>query len=472
MRELEKWFSVLMPKVQPHLYGRGGNVILVQVENEYGSFGCDIEYRKEMKELYEKYIKSDALLFTNDGGYEMDMPNCGHINGTVTTADFGTEWMDYKRAFGYIRQVYPHGPLVDSEFYTGWIMTWGQKYPDISSKSVSDYLEQLLAYGVNVNMYMFFGGTNFAFTSGAVWDPQNGFYPVATSYDYDAPLNEAGDVTEKYWAIRNVTSKFVNITTQVPENTKKLTLPEFKLIEVGGLLDDRIRQEVCSAPVNSPDPLQFEHFGQRGGFLIHETNMPVGSPDENMTLHIGRVRDRALVYLDDHLLGSMCRIWVANDTLHFVRGHVTTLRIIVEDQGRIDLGDWSKGISGVTINGKPVVNWMTSSCPFVKQPNLKEEDYTKEISTPETPTFHSGEFNLAKDQVLDTFMDMRGWSKGVAYINGHNLGRYWSSLGPQMTLYVPKEFLLEGVNSVLLLELEVPKVSGTVQFLDHGIYKP
>lgn len=241
---------MLMPKMQSHLYGRGGNIILVQVENEYGSFGCDHSYTYHIRDITQQYVQSDALLYTTDGPGDTRV-RCGHINGTVQSIDFGAV-SDVAGQFTTLRKYYPKGPLINSEFYPGWLSHWQDDFPSVNAESVAQTLDKMLRLGVNVNFYMFFGGTNFGFTNGANTDPN--YRPQTTSYDYDAPITEGGDVTEKYWKIRNVTSKYVTINTTVPENTKKLTLPPFKLDVTAVLFSDSVREAVCKPPEKTQNP--------------------------------------------------------------------------------------------------------------------------------------------------------------------------------------------------------------------------
>lgn len=459
-----------MPKVQSHLYGRGGNIILVQVENEYGSFGCDFAYTYKIKDITEQYVQSDALLYTTDGSYEQ-MVRCGHINGTVQTIDFGgvTNAMNQ---FKTLRKYYPHGPLINSEFYPGWLSHWQEDFPVVPAAAVTRTLNEMLQHQVNVNFYMFFGGTNFGFTNGANSGP---FLAQTTSYDYDAPLSEAGDVTAKYWAIRNVTARYTFVQ-DVPPNPRKLIYPEVQLTLSANLFNDAVRKDICPSFKTAANPPTFEEFNQKGGLVIYETLLPINLNDDPEILHVEGVRDRALVYVDRSYVGVLSREKLTNQTIAFSPNNGKKLQLIVEDQGRINYGtlDTWKGIRAVKVGNVNLVNWNATACPLNGETIAQViRDYSnshrRRFHTTRGPTFYIGAFDLTSDQVLDTFMDMRGWSKGVAYINGHNLGRYWSTVKPQKTLYVPKEFLMSGSNLIILLELQSAAVNRTVQFLDHPL---
>lgn len=458
---------MLMPKMQSHLYGRGGNIILVQVENEYGSFGCDHSYTYHIRDITQQYVQSDALLYTTDGPDDT-MVRCGHINGTVQSIDFGAV-SDVAGQFTTLRKYYPKGPLINSEFYPGWLSHWQDDFPSVNAESVAQTLDKMLRLGVNVNFYMFFGGTNFGFTNGANTDPN--YRPQTTSYDYDAPITEGGDVTEKYWKIRNVTSKYVTINTTVPENTKKLALPPFKLDVTAVLFSDSVREAVCKPPEKSQNPLTFEHFNQRGGLVIYETELREGQGKDPEILSVRSVQDRALVYVDRSYIGVLSRENSVN-TIAFSSNNGKKLQIVVEDQGRVNYGalDTWKGIRTVSIGGKNVASWNSTACALddghkLTSTLLNLAKHRRRMVLSRGPTFFVGQFTLTESQQLDTFLDLSEWSKGVAYVNGNNLGRYWSTVKPQRTLYVPKEFLRNGSNNIVLLEYQAAALNRTVSFV-------
>lgn len=441
----------------------------MQVENEYGSFSCEHKYTYWLKDLTQHYVNTDALLYTTDGTYE-SMVSCGHINGTVQSVDFGAVH-DVPNQFKVLRKYYPRGPLINSEFYAGWLSHWQDDFPAVPAESVAHTLNDMLRQGVNVNFYMFFGGTNFGFTSGANVDPN--YRPQTTSYDYDAPISEAGDVTGKYWAIRNVTSKYVKIE-EVPENSRKLSLPPIVLDASAQLMSDVVRSEVCKVTRSSSNPATFEQFNQKGGLVIYETELPKNFNKDPEILNVTAINDRGLVFIDRSFVGVLSRENAINTVAFSPNGQ--KLQIIVEDQGRVNYGplDKWKGIGGVKIGGKLVRNWNSTSCPLddVQRMSRTVRRFAmsrKRFSLTRGPTFFVAEFNLTESQVLDTFMDLTGWSKGIAFVNGINLGRYWSTVKPQRTLYVPKEYLQAGGNEIILLEFQACHVNRTVTFIDHPL---
>ncbi|KAK0140822.1 Beta-galactosidase [Merluccius polli] len=201
MQAVSNWLAVLLPTVKPWLYTSMGNIISVQVENEYGSYhACDYNYIRQLQTLFRYFLGGDVVLFTTDGNTDKEM-SCGSLQGLYATIDFGTD-TDITTAFKRQRRFEPHGPLVNSEFYTGWLDHWGEGHAQVDQWNVSRMLGEMLALGANVNMYMFEGGTNFGYWNGADHDTR--YRSVVTSYDYDAPLTEAGDPTEKLLLIRDV----------------------------------------------------------------------------------------------------------------------------------------------------------------------------------------------------------------------------------------------------------------------------
>ncbi|XP_030310286.1 beta-galactosidase-1-like protein isoform X5 [Calypte anna] len=256
---VDSWLHVLLPKIKPRLYQYGGNIISVQVENEYGSYyACDYEYLQHLLGSFRALLGSEVLLFTTDSTQAEEL-RCGTLQGLYATIDFGPG-SNITESFGAQRQVEPKGPLVNSEYYTGWLDYWGEVHASTSSAQVAQGLEDMLQMGANVNMYMFHGGTNFAYWSGADFKDQ--YKPVTTSYDYDAPLSEAGDPTEKLFAIRTVISKFQPLPVgPMPPATPKYSYGRVALKKYADLLS--VLDVLCpSGAIQSQFPLTFEAIKQ------------------------------------------------------------------------------------------------------------------------------------------------------------------------------------------------------------------
>ncbi|XP_063239683.1 beta-galactosidase isoform X2 [Bacillus rossius redtenbacheri] len=448
---VSRWFNKLMPLIQPYLYGNGGPVIMVQVENEYGSFGaCDRNHTAWLRDLLLSYVGDDAVLFTTDGA-GVGYLKCGAIDGVYSTVDFGTG-ANVSKAFAAMRTYSPRGPLVNSEFYPGWLTHWGEPLQTVSTRSAARDLDHVLAMNASVNIYLLHGGTNFGFLSGANYATK--YQPQLTSYDYDAPLNEAGDPTEKYFALREVIGQYLPLPNMtLPEPAEKGDYGQVQLSPVASLLDPVILAAFSSENVTRQHPLTFEQLGHRYGFVLYQTRVPARAPDPAV-LDLAEFSDRAYV---------------------FVNKEGDILQILVENQGRINYGSRLKDIKGllspnVTLGGHVLTDWMMTTLPFHTVAPVSELAGYEGHVTP--PAFYVGHFVLPEgNSTLDTFLDTSGWTKGVAFVNDHNLGRYWPRLGPQVTLYVPATFLrpYPRSNTLVLLELEAPATNSSVALVAQPV---
>ncbi|XP_006890724.1 PREDICTED: beta-galactosidase [Elephantulus edwardii] len=487
---VDKWLGVLLPKMKPLLYQNGGPIITVQVENEYGSyFTCDYNYLRFLQKCFRRHLGDEVLLFTTDG-LSAKSVGCGTLEGFYTTVDFGTG-ANITAAIQVQRKFEPRGPLVNSEFYTGWLDHWGAEHSRVSTQAVTSSLYNLLALGMNVNMYMFIGGTNFGFWNGANMP----YAPQPTSYDYDAPLSEAGDLTEKYFAIRDVIRKF----EKVPEGLIPPSTPKFaygkvtlrKLKTVGEALD------VLSpaGPVKSLYPLTFVKVKQYFGFVLYRTTLPENcSSPTPLSVPTGGVHDRAYVSVNGVPQGILERGKETSLNITGVAG--ATLDLLVENMGRVNYGRYNndfKGlISNVTLHNRVLTDWLIfplNTEDAVRSHLGGRSDHgnrccrksgDKRPHSPlnfTLPAFHVGNFSIPTDipdLPQDTFIQFPGWTKGQVWINGFNLGRYWPARGPQMTLFVPQNILVTSVpNTVVVLELErspceVPELC-TVEFVDKPV---
>lgn len=484
---VDKWLGVLLPKMKPLLYQNGGPIITVQVENEYGSyFTCDYDYLRFLQKLFHQHLGDDVLLFTTDGIFQKFL-KCGALQGLYATVDFGSG-INVTAAFQIQRKSEPRGPLINSEFYTGWLDHWGQRHSKAKTDVVASTLYDILASGANVNMYMFIGGTNFAYWNGANLPYQ----PQPTSYDYDAPLSEAGDLTEKYFALRDVIKKFEKVPEGfIPPSTPKFAYGKVamkKLKTVEGALD-----VLCPAgPIKSLYPLTFIQVKQYFGFVLYRTTLrqncskptPLSSP-------LNGVHDRAYVAVDGVPQGILERNTVT--TLNITGKAGATLDLLVENMGRINYGTYindSKGlISNLTLGSKILTDWMIFPLDTEDavsshlggwdghDSGSRDEACACNSSNYTLPAFYVGNFSIPSgisDLPQDTFIRFPGWTKGQVWINGFNLGRYWPARGPQMTLFVPQHILMTSApNSVIVLELEYAPCSDNnlelcaVEFVDR-----
>uniref|UniRef100_A0A674H9G1 Galactosidase beta 1 like n=1 Tax=Taeniopygia guttata TaxID=59729 RepID=A0A674H9G1_TAEGU len=331
---VDSWLHVLLPKIKPRLYHQGGNIISVQVENEYGSYyACDSGYLRHLLGSFRALLGSEVLLFTTDSTRAEEL-RCGTLQGLYATVDFGPG-SNVTEAFGAQRRVEPKGPLVNSEYYTGWLDYWGEAHASTSAAWVARGLEDMLQMGASINMYMFHGGTNFAYWSGADYKDQ--YKPVTTSYDYDAPLSEAGDPTEKLFAIRTVISKFQPLPVgPMPPATPKYAYGWVALRKYADLLD--VLDVLCpSGPIQSQFPLTFESLKQVHGFVVYHTQLPWDVPDPaTLDAPPHSICDRGYVMLQKEYQGTLERD--GQTPLHITGRAGDTLDILVENMGRISFG--------------------------------------------------------------------------------------------------------------------------------------
>ncbi|XP_030377653.1 beta-galactosidase isoform X2 [Scaptodrosophila lebanonensis] len=469
--EVGKWYAELMPRLQHLLYGNGGPIIMVQIENEYGVYyACDHDYLNWLRDETEKYVQQKALLFT------VDIPNelmhCGKIENVFATTDFGIDRInEIENIWKMLRGVQPTGPLVNSEFYPGWLTHWQEMNQRRDGKEVADALRTILSYNASVNLYMFFGGTNFGFTAGANYDLDGGVGYAAdiTSYDYDAVMDEAGGVTPKYQLVRDVIGEVLELPDITLMPAKRLSYGKVQLKPSMELLSIEGRATLSKGtPVQSEKPQTFEQMDQYSGLLLYETQLPSIDLDPTL-LTLNELRDRAQVFIDQQFVGILSRenrIY----SLPLSKGWGNTLQLLVENQGRInyDVLNDTKGVLGdITVqlhNGGqlPLENWTTTAFPLEE---ASVEAWRKQRSNKELasniaaqkilltgPILYEGSFQV--QDLGDTYLNVAGWGKGVAYVNGFNLGRYWPLAGPQITLYVPNELLRLGDNSIVLLEYQ------------------
>ena len=469
---VDRWMSVLLPKIKPFLHENGGPIITVQVENEYGSyFACDGNYLTHLHGIFRQHLGETVVLFTTDGNSEGFLKCGANTKLFYATVDFGVT-SDPAKSFAAQRAVEPHGPLVNSEFYTGWLDYWGKAHSRVDSKQVAESLDAILKLNASVNMYMFIGGTNFGFWNGA--DAPGAYLPVPTSYDYDAPLTEAGDPWEKFTMIRDVIRRYHIIPSVIPPPTPKSAYGT-KIIP-DGRLEVWFALGLFKNGSYGPKPVSMEDLGESFGFVIYFHYLPVG-PAQKGDLVITECHDRATVYVYDNKFdntsgflfkGSGMRSGATNGTvsipnLEISKGNVENpivLAILVENMGRINYGTYindSKGILGdVTFDGKTLEVWQSFALPMSdiegKVP-FRPLDYNSgNIQT--YAVFYQFHFNI-EGKANDTYLNVDNWTKGVAFVNGVNIGRYWPKKGPQKTLYVPANILKSNTqNSVILFEID------------------
>lgn len=442
----------------------GGPIIMVQVENEFGSYVAqrkDIsleDHRRYSAAIKQQLIDGgfDVPLFTSDGAW---LFNGGTIEGALPTANGEDNIDNLKKVVNEYHN--GEGPYMVAEFYPGWLDHWAEPFQKVSTENVVAQTAKYLKVGVSFNFYMVHGGTNFAFTSGANYDKNHDIQPDITSYDYDAPISEAGWATPKYLALRKLFQE--NVSYKIPPVPAPIPVIEIPSIKLSKAVDLFVIKEKMQ-PVVSDTPQTFEDLNQGYGYVLYTKHFtqPISGK-----LEIKGLRDYALIYVNGEKVGELNR----NTNTYSCDVDIpfnATLDILVENMGRINYGAEIihnlKGIiSPVIINGNEITgNWNMYKFPIDKEPDLKAypNKYKKD-----QPVIYEGTFNLSTTG--DTFLDMSKWGKGIVFVNGHNLGRYWN-VGPQQTLYLPGCWLIKGKNKVTVFE----QINGSEKKEIHGIETP
>ena len=451
MERFEIYLSQIFDQIRPLLATNGGPIIMMQCENEYGYYGDDKEYLKKLYEIYRKY-GIDVPLFTSDGTGEEDLMD-GTIDGCLATLNFGSRVEENFKAHD---KLFPNSPKMCMEMWNGWFDAWGDSFHHTTSaENYAQVVDEMLSRG-SLNMYMLIGGTNFGFTSGA--NHYEKFAPDVTSYDYDAPLTECGDITPKYMALREVIAKHTGKELPpVPANREKRAYGKVELPYVASLIDNMNK---LSAPVFSNVPKCMEAYGQGYGYIAYVTKL--NRDYNNVDITFESIGDRAQVYVNRSLQGI---VYVNDDELKVKISAKAgdTLTILVENMGRANFGPKmmrKKGIAGRLLLGRRVhFNWDVYTLPM---DNLDLLEYGKEQK--EQSSFYKGSFTV--DKCADTFLYLDNFTKGFVLINGFNIGRYWE-IGPQKSLYVPASLLKEGENEIVVFESDGIKGDKVVEFLDY-----
>jgi beta-galactosidase len=452
MAAVERYLKEMANVIRPLLVTRGGPILMVQIENEYGSFGNDKNYLEELRRIWLKN-GIDVPFFTADGPTPY-MLEAGNIDGAAIGLDSGSSLKSFEQAA--LRN--PKVPAFSSETYPGWLTHWGEKWARPDPKGVLNEVKFLLDNKKSFNFYVIHGGTNFGFTAGAN-SGGKGYEPDVTSYDYDAPINEQGLPTSKYNALRELIGKYIGALPEIPKPIPVMDVPEITMKPFSSVWGN------LPKPVPSVQPKTFEAYGQDYGIIVYKTKL-IGRKNGKLT--ITDLHDYATVFLNGNFLGKIDRREGEN-SIDIPRSEVKdpVLEILVEGMGRINFAQFMidrKGITDrVTLAGMTLMNWEVYNLPF-------DEAYVgalkpAAIDAARRGTFFKGTFDLK--EVADTFIDMTNYKKGIVWVNGHNLGRYWE-IGPQKRLYCPAPWLKTGANEIVIFDLlqnEAKPVTGA-KFLE------
>ncbi|MFD0713459.1 beta-galactosidase family protein [Paenibacillus sp. GCM10027626] len=451
--KVDAYYDELLPRLQPLLCTNGGPIIAMQIENEYGSYGNDQDYLIYLQQAM-KARGIDVLLFTSDGPLDA-MLQGGTVPDVWATVNFGSR---PKEAFGKLLEYRPDQPLMCMEFWNGWFDHWRETHHTRDAADVAKVLEEMLECGASVNFYMFHGGTNFGYFNGA--NHSHEYEPTVTSYDYDSPLNEQGEPTEKFFAVQEVLRKFTSAEEQQQWPALPEPIPAHRFGEVTmteqAVLFEQLDQLSSAVKRRCPEPM--EKLGQSYGFILYSCHVSGPRPAESLTIQ--DVHDRAIVFLDGSYVGTVER-WNAQPLELPIGEGGARLDILVENMGRVNYGPQLKDYKGITegvrLNNQFLFDWTIRSLALSDVSQLRfaasEPGEVKEMNAA-GPVFYKGVFTA--EQTADTFIRLDGWVKGNVYVNGFHLGRYWEA-GPQKTLYIPGPLLKAGENEIIVFELHGTK---------------
>lgn len=455
---VERFYKELLPRLFPHLESQGGNIIAMQVENEYGSYGNDKDYLRYVKKL-TRDCGIDCLLFTSDGNTN-NMISGGSLPDIYKVLNFGSR---SRTAFNVLKGFENDGPNMCGEFWCGWFDHWRDKHHTRNSLEIVNEIKGFIDNGASFNMYMFHGGTNFGFTAGANHNQGHGYEPTVTSYDYCAMLTEWGDYTPAYHAVRKLLCEKQGIEPpELPESPKLQSIGKVELTEAASLFEnlDNIGEKH-----HVPVPEGMEYFGQNFGLIYYETTLK-GKYNAS-PMYVKNVHDFADVYFDGEKKASIDR------TLYTVEGKTTLkdvifkkkkgesspflmpalsgerkIGVLVDTMGRVNYGENMldrKGISDIYLGIQRLMNYDVWTLPL---DNLDKLKYSSSVKK-EEPVFLKGSFKT--DSKADCFVHLDGFNRGCVYINGFNLGRFWK-VGPQKSLYIPGT-LLKDENEIIVFNI-------------------
>ncbi|TDW97530.1 glycoside hydrolase family 35 protein [Dinghuibacter silviterrae] len=449
MDAVKRYVKALTAQVDPLLVTHGGPILMVQLENEYGSYGNDKNY---LETLRKWWVASgiDVPFYTADGAAP-SMLEAGNVNGAAIGLDPGVSEDDFAQA----AKRNPDVPSFSSETYPGWLTHWGEKWATTDTDGICKEVKFLLDTKRSFNLYVIHGGTNFGFTAGAN-SGGKGFEPDVTSYDYDAPVNEQGQATPKYMALRRLIGSYTGSLPDIPAPVPVMSIPAFTPAVWTSVWN------TLPQPVVEVQPEPFEALGQNQGLMLYTTRL-IGHKSGRLTLT--DLHDYATVFVDGKYIGYLDRR-EGKKSIELPKPESPNplLEVLVEGMGHINFAQEMidpKGITErVTLDGMTLMNWKVYPLPL-------NDTYMRTLRTKATPPktprpgmFFKGSVHL--DSVADTYLDLSHYQKGVVWVNGHNLGRFWN-IGPQQHLYCPAPWLKKGDNEVIIfdqLQTEPAPVSG------------
>ena len=435
---------------------KGGPIIMVQVENEYGSYGESKEYVAKIRDIVRGNF-GDVTLFQCDWASNFQL---NALDDLVWTMNFGTG-ANIDEQFAPLKKVRPDSPLMCSEFWSGWFDKWGANHETRAADDMIAGIDEMLSKGISFSLYMTHGGTNWGHWAGA---NSPGFAPDVTSYDYDAPISESGKITPKYEKLRETLAKYMDGKKQakVPDDIPTISVPAFEFTEVAPLF------------ANLPEPKSddtirtMEEYDQGFGSILYRTTLP--KIDRSATLTVTEAHDYAQIFIDGKYIGKLDRRNGEKQLDIPACAEGAQLDILVEAMGRINFGRAIKDFKGITEKVELKNGGRTTELKGWKVYNLEDryEEYkglkfeplksVKDAQGQRVPGCYRATFHVEKPG--DTFLNFETWGKGLVYVNGYGIGRIWE-IGPQQTLYMPGCWLKEGENEILVFDIVGPKEART-----------
>ena len=475
----QRWLTRLAQETAPLLLVNGGPILAVQIENEYGNFGNEPGYMQHMLQIFQSTPWKDSFLYTVDPSKALAN---GMLPGIFAGVNFGTG--SSEQAIARITALRPGQPLFATEYWPGWFDLFGHPHETRPVAPQLKDIENVLSRNGSINIYMVHGGTTFGMMNGASASTGN-YRGNVTSYDYDAPIDEAGHPTPKFFAYRDLILKYTHQPAlPIPATKPVIAIPPFTLTATSSIWTN------LPVPTASENPLTMEQVDQAYGYILYRHRVTMPLVDQVLTLD--PVHDYAQVFLDDKLVGTLDRHYNQTSVTLNTAQTVSVLNILVENTGRLNstkhIRDEWKGLRTATLNGQPLTDWQIypllsppgvwGSAVLTQVPRSKSKPTRSGIDAhasrypdpsgsgsptsfgggalapganiSSTPHFASGSFTLK--QTGDTFLDISQLGKGLIWINGHPLGRFWN-IGPQQTLYVPASWLKKGYNIILIFDL-------------------
>ncbi|WP_295731415.1 beta-galactosidase [uncultured Muribaculum sp.] len=458
MERVDKFQQKVAEQVGDLTIANGGPIIMVQVENEYGSYGKDKPYVSEIRDMLRKNFGKDVTLFQCD--WSSNYLNNG-LDDLIWTMNFGTG-ANIDQQFASLKEHRPDSPLMCSEFWSGWFDKWGANHETRPAADMIAGIDEMLSKGISFSLYMTHGGTNWGHWAGA---NSPGFAPDVTSYDYDAPISESGQTTPKYWELRKTLAKYMDGEKQskVPALIKPIEIKAFDFTEVAPLWDN------LPAPKSDVDIKTMEEYDQGFGSILYRTTLPALA--EGAVLTVNDPHDFAQIFVDGRYIGKLDRRNGEKELTLPACNKGTQLDILVEAMGRINFGRAIKDFKGITGNVTLTVEndghkWVDDLKNWQVY-NIEDEydTYTSMKYQPVSEVTKNGDrlpmgayratFNI-KGKPSDTFLNFETWGKGLVYVNGHPMGRIWE-IGPQQTLYMPGCWLKQGENEIIVFDILGPR---------------